>query len=98
MPFETIKETMTGRAISEDSEDIADRKIRARIAEYKIQLIGLSIAKVMMDIREDRENYKSVYDDDKLLQLLGDDSNASVGFMKVGLVNKNRCKLYKVVS
>lgn len=78
MPSETTNETMPERAIREDSEYTADRSILTKILLHKLKFIGLNIAKVMMDIREDGEKYPLMYDDAKLLELLGDDLNDSV--------------------
>jgi len=42
----------------------------------------------MMDIREDAENYKLMYDDCKLLQILAEDLNECVIFMNNEILNK----------
>ena len=42
----------------------------------------------MMDIKEETENYKLMYDDCKLLQLLAEDINDTVMFMNNEILNK----------
>ena len=85
MPLDMIPE----RAISEDSEYTTNRKnTNQDIAIHRLKLIGLNIAKVMMDIREDSENYKLMYDDCKLLQILSEDMNDCVIFMNNEILNK----------
>ena len=41
-----------------------------------------------MDIKEDSENYKLMYDDCKLLQILAEDMNDCVIFMNNEILNK----------
>ena len=42
----------------------------------------------MMDIREDSNNYKLMYDDCKLLQILAEDLNECLIFMNNEILNK----------
>jgi len=94
MPLETIQE----RAISDvsgDSEYTLNRKnTNQDIAIHKLGLIGLNITKVMMDIKEDAENYKLMYDGCKLLQILAEDLNECVIFMNNEILNKKNINKY----
>ena len=84
MPLDSIPE----RAISEDSEYTLSRKSTNQdIAIHRLKLIGLNISKVMMDIKEDAEHYKLMYDDCKLLQILAEDLNECVIFMNNEILN-----------
>ena len=58
------------------------------IAVHRLKLICLNISKVMMDIREDSNNYKLMYEDCKLLQILAEDLNECVIFMNNEILNK----------
>ena len=49
----------------------------------------------MMDIKEDRENHKLMYEDCKLLQLLAEDMNDCVMFMNNEILNKN--EIYNIM-
>ena len=52
MPVDTIREM--DRGVSETSEYEADREnTNQQIAIHRLKLIGLYIAKIMMDIKED---------------------------------------------
>ena len=42
----------------------------------------------MVDVREDGDNYKLMYDDCKLLQILAEDLNECVIFMNNEILNK----------
>ena len=87
MPLDTIREAE--RSVSEDSEYTTNRKnTNQDIAIQRLKLIGLNIAKVMLDLREDVENYKLMYDDCKLLQILAEDMNECVIFMNNEILNK----------
>ena len=89
MPLESIPETPLKRDISENSEyTLSRRNTNQDIAIQRLKLIGLNIAKVMMDIKEDSENYKLMYDDCKLLQILAEDMNECVIFMNNEILNK----------
>ena len=68
--------------MSEDSNYSTDRQnTNQQIAIHRLKLIGLNIAKILMDIQEDSENHKLMYDDCKLLQTLAEDMNDCVIFM-----------------
>ena len=88
MPLDSIPE----RAISEDSSEsqytLSRRNTNQDIAIHRLKLIGLNISKVMMDIKEDAENYKLMYDDCKLLQILAEELNECVIFMNNEILNK----------
>ena len=87
MPLDTIRDM--DRGVSENSEYAADRQnTNQQIAIHRLKLIGLNIAKIMMDIREDRENHKLMYDDCKLLQILAEDMNDCVIFMNNEILSK----------
>ena len=90
MPLDTIPE----RAISEDSSEsnyLTDRKnTNQQIVIHRLKLIGLNIAKVMMDVKEDSENHKLMYEDCKLLQILAEDLNECVIFMNNEILNKSK--------
>ena len=95
MPLETIPETPVKRAISDASGDSGDseytlsrKNTNQDIAIHRLKLIGLNITKVMMDIKKDAENYKLIYDDCKLLQILAEDLNECVIFMNNEILNK----------
>ena len=89
MPLESIPETLLNRGISTDSQYTIDRKnTNQDIAIHRLKLIGLNIAKVMMDVKEDSENYKLMYGDGKLLQILAEDLNECVIFMNNEILNK----------
>ena len=65
MPLETIKEIERG--ISNDSEYSTDRNItNQQIPIHRLKLIGLSIAKILMYVKEDSENHKLMYEDCKV--------------------------------
>ena len=56
MPLDSIPERAE-RSVSEDSEYTTNRKnTNQDIAIQRLKLIGLNIAKIMMDIKEDSEN------------------------------------------
>ena len=87
MPLDTIREM--DRGVSETSEYAADRQnTNQQIAIHRLKLIGLNIAKILMDIKEDGENYKLMYDDCKLLQILAEDMDDCVIFMNNKILNK----------
>ena len=90
MPLETIREIERGvSADSSESNYLTDRKnTNQQIAIHRLKLIGLNIAKVMMDVKEDSENHKLMYEDCKLLQILAEDLNECVIFMNNEILNK----------
>ena len=69
MPLETRKEIERGiSADSSESQYLSDRNnTNKQIATHRLKLIGLNIAKVMMDVKEDSENHKLMFDDCKIL-------------------------------
>ena len=90
MPLETIREIERGVSVdSSESNYLTDRKnTNQQIAIHRLKLIGLNIAKVMMDVKENSENYKLMYEDCKLLQILAEDLNECVIFMNNEILNK----------
>ena len=87
MPLDTIREM--DRGVSESSDYTSDRKnTNEQIAIHRLKLIGLNIAKVMMDIRENSGDHKLMYEDCKLLQILSEDMNDCVIFMNNEILNK----------
>ena len=87
MPLDTIREM--DRCVSENREYAADRQnTNQQVAIHRLNLIGLNIAKVLMDIKEDSENHKLMYEDCKLLQILSEDMNDCVIFMNNEILNK----------
>ena len=90
MPLKSIPETPMRRDISTDSAYTIHRKILFfDIAVNRLKLIGLNLSKVMMDLREEGDNYKLMYDDCKLLQILAEDLNECVIFMNNEILNQN---------
>ena len=80
MPLDAIREM--DRGVREDSKYTTDRQnTNQQIAIHRLKFIGLNIAKNMMDIRENGENHKLMYEDCKLLQILAEDMNDCVIFM-----------------
>ena len=94
MPLDSIPETPSStmnRGISSDSQYTIDRKnTNQDIAIHRLKLIGLNISKVMMDVKEDGENYKLMYEDCQLLQILAEDLNECVIFMNNEILNKSK--------
>ena len=87
MPLDTIREM--NRDVSESSDYTSDRKnTNEQIAIQRLKLIGLNIAKVMMDIKENSDDHKLMYEDCKLLQILAEDMNDCVIFMNNEILNK----------
>ena len=91
MPLETIAETPR-RALSADSGDseytVNRKNTNQDIAIHRLKLIGSNISKVMLDLREDADNYELMYDDCKLLHILAEDLNECVIFMNNEILNK----------
>ena len=92
MPLETIRESERGvSADNSESNYLTDRKsTNQQIAIHRLKLIGLKIAKVMMDVKEDSENHKLMYEDCKLLQILAEDLNECVIFLNNEILNKSK--------
>lgn len=91
MPLETIPERANS-AVSTESQDseytLSRKSTNQDIAIHRLKLIGLNISKVMMDIKEDAENYKLMYNNCKLLQILAEDLNDCVVFLNNEILNK----------
>ena len=87
MPLDTIREM--NRDVSESSDYTSDRKnTNEQIAIQRLKLIWLNIVKVMMDIKENSDDHKLMYEDCKLLQILSEDMNDCVIFMNNEILNK----------
>ena len=87
MPLDTIRQM--DRGIRENSEYATDRQnTNQQIAIHRLKSIGLNITKILMDIREDNENHKLMYEDCKLLEILAEDMNDCAIFMNNEILNK----------
>ena len=87
MPMETIPE----RAASEDSDYTIDRRNKnEEIVIQMLKLVGLNIAKVMTDVKENCDDKQLLYENVRLLQDLSSDLNNIVVFMNVELLNKKK--------
>ena len=87
MPLDTIREL--DRGVRERSDYTTDRNnTNEQIAIHRLKLIGLNIAKIMMDVKENSDDHKLMYEDCKLLQILSEDMNDCVIFMNNEILNK----------
>ena len=87
MPMATIPE----RAVSEDSDYACDRRSKnEEIVIQMLKLVGLNIAKVMTDVKENCDDKQLLYENVRLLQDLSSDLNNIVVFMNAELLNKKK--------
>jgi len=84
-------ETIPERAVSEDSDYTMDRRNKnEEIVIQMLKLVGLNIAKVMTDVKENCDDKQLLYENVRLLQDLSSDLNNIVVFMNVELLNKKK--------
>ena len=83
--------TIPERAVSEDSTYSMDRRNQnEEIVVQMLKLVGLNIAKVMTDLKENSEDKQLLYENVRLLQDLSSDLNNIVVFVNVELLNKKK--------
>ena len=64
------------------------RKRQCEIANQRLKLIGLNIAKIMSDLKELPDDYKIQYENCRLLSDLVVDINDIMSFFHAELINK----------
>jgi len=66
------------------------RNQNEEIVVQMLKLVGLNIAKVMTDLKENSEDKQLLYENVRLLQDLSSDLNNIVVFVNVELLNKKK--------
>ena len=66
------------------------RKRQCEIANQRLKLIGLNIAKIMSDLKELLDDYKIQYENCRLLSDLVVEINDIMPFFHAELINKNK--------
>jgi len=75
--------------IDENDEIIFNRhNLNCEIAYQRLKLIQLNIQKVMVDLKDDQENYKLQFENGRLLQDLMADIGDLVNFFHSELIRK----------
>ena len=84
--------TMPERAISEDRNYACERRNpNEEIVSQMLKLVGLNIAKVMADVKENCDDRQLLHENVMLLQDLSSDLNNIVVFMNAELlIKKNK--------